>query len=95
MTTPPNRRWYQFNLRTLFVVITGVAIVCALMFDRQRLIRERDDAETNAKRSQHDFETMQDTLHQAIEYWRLRAVAAEARAAGPNKRAKSVEQSTR
>src|SRR5262245_31844789 len=48
MTNPPKRRWHQFSLRTLLIVVTLLAAECAFVTwflrDRQRLIRERDDA---------------------------------------------------
>jgi hypothetical protein len=43
---PPKRkcRWFQFSLRTLLIVVTLAAVACWVVADRQRLIRERDDA---------------------------------------------------
>jgi hypothetical protein len=38
------RRWFQFSLRTLLVGVTLLAVGCWVVVDRQRLIRERDDA---------------------------------------------------
>jgi hypothetical protein len=42
------RRWFQFSLRTLMIVVTLVAVLCGtvtwIIRDRQRLIRERDEA---------------------------------------------------
>jgi hypothetical protein len=39
----PCRR-IQFRLRTLMIVVAVVAAVCWVVVDRQRLIRERDEA---------------------------------------------------
>jgi hypothetical protein len=43
---PPKRkrRWFQFSLRSLLIVVTLAAMACWVIVDRQRLIRERDDA---------------------------------------------------
>jgi hypothetical protein len=45
---PAPRRRFQFRLRTLLIVVTLLAAQCAFVTwvirDRQRLIRERDDA---------------------------------------------------
>jgi hypothetical protein len=50
-TEPPDsatpkrkRRWFQFSLRTPMIVVTMLAVTSWGMQDRQRLIRERDDA---------------------------------------------------
>jgi hypothetical protein len=46
---PPKRkrRWFQFSLRTLMIVVTLLAAQCAyvawVVRDRQRLIQERDN----------------------------------------------------
>jgi hypothetical protein len=48
----PNRRWFQFGLRTLFMVVTLLAAACWVFVDRQRLIRERDDALERERKSQ-------------------------------------------
>jgi hypothetical protein len=46
--TNPKRRWYRFSLRTLLIVVTLLAAQCGFVTwvirDRERLIRERDDA---------------------------------------------------
>jgi hypothetical protein len=43
---PPKRkrRWFQFSLRTLMIGVVLWAIGCWLVFDRVRLLRERDEA---------------------------------------------------
>jgi hypothetical protein len=43
---PPKRkrRWLQFSLRTLMIFVTLIATAAWVVADRQRLIRERDDA---------------------------------------------------
>jgi hypothetical protein len=43
---PPKRkrRWFQFSLRTMMVVVTLLALACWGAVDRARLIRERDEA---------------------------------------------------
>ncbi len=38
------RRRFQFRLRTLMIVVAVVAAVCWVVADRQRLIRQRDEA---------------------------------------------------
>jgi hypothetical protein len=43
MYTNPRRR-FQFSLRTLLIGVTLLAVACWVIVDRQRLIRERDDA---------------------------------------------------
>jgi hypothetical protein len=47
------RRWFQFSLRTLMIVVTLLAAICPAIVwvarDRDRLIRERDDALDRAK----------------------------------------------
>jgi hypothetical protein len=35
---------FQFRLRTLMIAVAVVAAVCWVVVDRQRLIRERDEA---------------------------------------------------
>jgi hypothetical protein len=50
MVEPPKtkRRWFQFSLRTLMIVVTLLAIMSAavtwVVQDRRRLIVERDEA---------------------------------------------------
>jgi hypothetical protein len=39
-----SRHRFQFRLRTLMIVVTLLAAGCWCVMDRQRLIRERDDA---------------------------------------------------
>jgi hypothetical protein len=43
---PPKRkrRWFQFSVRTLMIFVTLIATAAWVVADRQRLIRERDDA---------------------------------------------------
>jgi hypothetical protein len=41
---PFSRRRFQFRLRTLLLVVTLVAVASWVVADRQRLIRERDEA---------------------------------------------------
>jgi hypothetical protein len=51
---PSPRRRFQFRLRTLFVLVAVVAAACWVVVDRQRLIRERDEAirrESEARQS--------------------------------------------
>jgi cytoskeletal protein RodZ len=52
-TNPPKRkrRWFQFSLRTLFVVVTLIAAACWVVIDRRRLIRERDESELKAEQA--------------------------------------------
>ncbi len=38
------RPTFQFRLRTLLLVVALAAVACWVVVDRQRLIRERDDA---------------------------------------------------
>ena len=52
------RRWFQFSLRTLLIVVTVLALLSAavtwVVQDRQRLIHERDEAmgrEADAKQT--------------------------------------------
>jgi hypothetical protein len=45
-STRPRRR-FQFRLRTLLIVVTLLSVACAVIIDRQRLARERDDALQN------------------------------------------------
>jgi hypothetical protein len=58
---PPKskRRWLQFSLRTLMIVVTLLAVACWGIVDRARLIRERDDAlrqARDAKRAEAELE---------------------------------------
>jgi hypothetical protein len=52
---PPKRkrRWFQFSLRTLLIVVTLLAAICPAVVwvvrDRDRLIQERDEALDRAK----------------------------------------------
>jgi hypothetical protein len=41
---PSPRRRFQFRLRTLMIAVAVVAAVCWVVVDRQRLIRQRDEA---------------------------------------------------
>jgi hypothetical protein len=41
---PAPRCRFQFRLRTLLLVVTLAAVACWVVVDRQRLIRERDEA---------------------------------------------------
>jgi hypothetical protein len=45
---PSPRRRFQFRLRTLMIVVTVLAVVCWVVVDRARLIRERDEALSRA-----------------------------------------------
>ena len=40
-TTKPNRRWFRFNLRTLFVVVTLFGLVGVWMANQMKWIRDR------------------------------------------------------
>jgi hypothetical protein len=60
------RRRFQLRLWTLFVFVTVFAVACWVIADRQRLIRERDEA---IERSQNRAEAMA---------WMYRANEAEA-----------------
>jgi hypothetical protein len=48
---PPRRR-FQFRLRTLMLLVTLAAVACWGVMDRQRLIRERDDALLRATKAE-------------------------------------------
>ena len=39
---PPKRRWYQFSLRTLFVVVTLLAIPCSYVGWQAGIVRKRE-----------------------------------------------------
>ncbi|HEV2969609.1 MAG TPA: hypothetical protein VGY55_06440 [Pirellulales bacterium] len=49
MIAPSLRCRFQFSLRTLLIVVTLLAVACSIVVDRQRLIRERDEARQNAR----------------------------------------------
>jgi hypothetical protein len=57
---PPKRkrRWFQFSLRTLMIVVAVVAAVCSVLADRQYLIHERnaawDDLKGEMERAEAD-----------------------------------------
>ena len=40
ITTPPRRRWFQFSLRTLFVVVTLLCVTLGVVLHRARARRE-------------------------------------------------------
>ena len=44
MASPSPHRRFQFRLRTLMIAVTLLAAVCWVVVDRQRLIRQRDEA---------------------------------------------------
>jgi cell division protein FtsB len=74
---PPKRkrRWFQFSLRTLLILVTLLAVLSAavtwVIQDRQRLVRERDEAmgrEADAKQTlntiQQENRVLVNQLHQ-------------------------------
>ncbi len=71
-TEPPKRKRLrlQFRLRTLMIVVTLLAIYCGtvawFLDDRQRLIRERDQA--NQRQAEELFEQLR--LSEAL--WKIR-----------------------
>jgi hypothetical protein len=58
---PPKlkRRWFQFSLRTLLIVVTLLAAICPVVVwvvrDRDRLIQERDDAMRRAAQAEAEL----------------------------------------
>src|SRR5205807_866302 len=46
MTDPPKRkrRWYQFNLRTLMIVVTLLAVASAYVAHEHRIVKAREEA---------------------------------------------------
>jgi hypothetical protein len=48
---------FQFRLRTLMIGVTLLAVACWVVVDRQRLIRERDEARQNARALAERLET--------------------------------------
>ena len=61
---PPKRqrRWFQFSLRTLLIGVTLLAVTCWIVVDRQRLIRERDEALQRAVRAEESVEAVEAVL---------------------------------
>jgi hypothetical protein len=59
-TEPPNaeapkrkRRWFQFSLRSLLIVVTLLAVVCgfaAVVIENRKLMRERDESRATVDR---------------------------------------------
>jgi hypothetical protein len=39
---PPKRRWYQFSLRTLMIVVTLLAVLCAYVGWQAKIVRDRN-----------------------------------------------------
>ena len=62
---PPKRkrRWFQFSLRTLLIGVTLLAVLSAavtwVIQDRQRLVRERDEAMGREADAKQTLNTMQ------------------------------------
>ena len=40
---PPKRRWYQYSLRTVFIVITLLAIPCWYVGEQYRIVAHREE----------------------------------------------------
>jgi hypothetical protein len=71
MASPSPRRRFQFRLRALMIGMTLGAVVCWVVLDRLRMIRERDtakqemdNAKAKAESIAHDYYTERKTLNE-------------------------------
>jgi hypothetical protein len=66
-------RRFQFRLRTLMIVVTALAVACCVIVDRQRLIKERDEAQQKAvEEKQRADETITKLYDVRIKFINLR-----------------------
>jgi hypothetical protein len=85
---PSPRRRFQFSLRTLFVIVTLgtlVGAICAAVTwavgERERLVRERDEARSAATAASQKSADLMSQLDRALQNQTAARQAAEERAA--------------